>query len=212
MKKTFLSMVAAIAITTTSVSAMDNKIYATVNGADITSADIAVALRNPQVQFDTLPKDQQDKILQSLIEQELLSQYAVKTDIVKSAEYKTELKKLKANLAFQLWMRDLGKTIKVDEKDIKTFYDKNKNQFKAPMQLKASHILVKTKKEANDIINKLKKASDVKSEFTKLAKKYSTGPSGKNGGELGWFTKEKMVPAFSEASAKLSKGKLQQLL
>jgi len=205
MKKQILSIVASVAITATSLIAQE-KAYAIVNGTTITNADIAMALRNPKIQFDTLPKLQQDKILQSLIEQTLLSQYAMKTNIPKTAEYKQELKKLKANLAFQLWMRDLGKTIKVSNKEVKDYYNEHKIQFKAPLQLKASHILVKTKKEANDIIAKLKKAKDIKATFTKLAKEYSIGPSGKNGGELGWFTKEKMVPAFSNASAKLKKG------
>jgi len=205
MKKQILSIVASVAITATSLLAQD-KVYATVNGINITNSDIIMALRNPKVQFDNLPKLQQDKILQGLIEQTLLSQYAMKTNIPKSTEYKTELKKLKANLAFQLWMRDLGKTIKVTNKDVKEYYNEHKIQFKAPLQLKASHILVKTQKEAKDIIVKLKKAKDIKATFTKLAKKYSIGPSGKNGGELGWFTKEKMVPAFSTASAKLKKG------
>ena len=205
MKKQILSIVASIAIATTSLSAQE-KVYATVNGTTITNSDIAMALRNPQIQFDTLPKLQQDKVLQSLIEQTLLSQYAIKTDIPKTAEYKQELQKLKTTLAFQLWMRDLSKTIKVTNKEIKDYYNEHKLQFKAPLQLKASHILLKTKKEANDIISKLKKAKDIKATFTTLAKKYSTGPSGANGGELGWFTKEKMVPAFSNASAKLKKG------
>jgi len=205
MKKTILSLVASIAIAS-SAAAVDAKVYATVNGDSITSNDIAVALRDPRIKFSTIPQAQQKQIIDSLIEQKLLGQNAMKTNIPNTAEYKVELDKLKQNLAFQLWMRDLSKNVKVSQSDLKKYYDKNKVKFKAPLELKASHILVKTKKEADDIIAQLKKAKDIKVEFTKLAKEKSTGPSGVNGGELGWFTKEKMVPEFSDATLKLNKG------
>ena len=205
MKKTILSLVASIAIAS-SAAAVDAKVYATVNGDSITSNDIAVALRDPRIKFSTIPQAQQKQIIDSLIEQKLLGQNAMKTNIPNTAEYKVELDKLKQNLAFQLWMRDLSKNVKVSQSDLKKFYDKNKAKFKAPLELKASHILVKTKKEADDIIAQLKKAKDIKVEFTKLAKEKSTGPSGVNGGELGWFTQEKMVPEFSKATKILNKG------
>lgn len=205
MKKTVLSIIACLAITSSSFAAQNNKIYATVNGDTITSSDIAVAIRDPRVDFESMPKTQKDKILESLIEQKLLSQEAMKSDIPKSKEYKEELVKLKQTLAFQLWMRDLSKTINPTEKQVKKFYDDNKEKFIAPLQLKASHILVKTESEAQDIIKKLSNTKDKKTKFTQLAKELSIGPSGKNGGDLGWFTKEKMVPEFSDAASKLSK-------
>ena len=59
----------------------------------------------------------------------------------------------------------------------------------------ACHILVKTKKEAEQVLQKLEKGGD----FYKLAKQYSTCPSGKKGGDLGEFRKGDMVPAFDRA-------------
>lgn len=205
MKKSILSFVASLAIASSSM-AMDSKVYAVVNGENITSSDVAVMLRDPRINFDSLPKAQKDQVLNSLIEQKLLSKEAMGTNIPNTKEYKEELKTLKESLAFQIYMRDLSKSINVKEKELKDFYNSNKELFKAPLQLKASHILVKTKDEAKAIIKQLSKAKDVKNEFTKLAKTKSTGPSGSNGGELGWFTKEKMVPEFSSASEKLNKG------
>jgi parvulin-like peptidyl-prolyl isomerase len=131
---------------------------------------------------------------------------AYKTDIPKSAEYKEELEKFKKSLAFQLWLRDFSKKITIDDKEVKKFYDTNKEKFKTPDQLKASHILVKNEKEAQEIITNLSKSKNLKEDFTTMAKEKSVGPSGVNGGELGWFTKEKMVPEFSEAAEKLTVG------
>ena len=76
------------------------------------------------------------------------------------------------------------------------------DKFKQPASVKAKQILLKTKKDAIAVIKEL----DSGAKFAELAKTKSTGPSGKNGGELGWFSKKKMVPAFSEAAFKLSKG------
>jgi parvulin-like peptidyl-prolyl isomerase len=205
MKKSFLGFVAGVTILASTTLAQE-KVYAIVNGQKITKNDIAVALRDPRINFDRFSKEQQKQIINSIIDQTLLMQYAYKTNITKTKEYKQELEKLKQNLAYQLWMRDLTKEVKISQKELKDFYNKNKSKFVSPMQLKASHILVKTKQEAIKLIQELKKAKNIKATFTKLAKKYSVGPSGANGGELGWFAPKKMVPEFSQAASKLKKG------
>jgi len=206
-KKTLISMVASLALSS-SLFAQTDKIYAVVNGENITGSDIAVALRDPRVQFDTLQEDQKKQVLSNIIEQKVLAQEAFKSDIVKSDEFKKELEKVKQNLAYQIWIRDLSKTITVSDAEVKAHYEKNKAKFVTPETLKASHILVKTEKEADDIIKTLSSAKNTKESFTKLAKEKSTGPSGPNGGELDWFTKDKMVPEFSAAAEKLKVGEI----
>lgn len=69
-------------------------------------------------------------------------------------------------------------------------------------KVKASHILVKTENEANEILSKIK-AGD---KFEEVAKKFSQCPSGKNGGDLGWFGKGMMVKEFEDASFKGKEG------
>jgi parvulin-like peptidyl-prolyl isomerase len=207
-KKSILSLSAALVLTTSNLMATDiQKVYATVNGKPITGADIAVAIKNPQVNFDTLPKETQKNILKGLIDKKLLSNVALNSDVVNDKVYKTTLKStienIKEELAMQVWMQKELKKIKISDNEAKKYYNENKSKFIKPMELKARHILVKTKNEAQDIINKLNKSKDLKSEFIKLAKEKSTGPSGKNGGDLGWFTKDKMVPEFSQAASSL---------
>ncbi|MGB5866968.1 MAG: peptidylprolyl isomerase [Arcobacteraceae bacterium] len=203
-KKTIISLVASLALSS-SLFAQD-KVYAVVNGENITAATIAVALRDPRVQFESLQKEQQTQVLNNIIEQKILAQEAFKSDVVKSALYKEELEKVKQNLAYQIWIRDLSKTVTVDDKEVKAYYDNNKAKFQTPLELKASHILVKTEKEAKDIIKTLSASKDLKTDFPKLAQEKSTGPSAQNGGDLGWFTKEKMLPEFSEAASALKVG------
>jgi len=204
-KKTILSIVASLALST-SLFAQTDKVYAVVNGENITATDIAIALRDPRVKFDTLQDAQKKQVLSGVVEQKILAQKAFTSGIVDSAEFKKELEKVKQNLAYQMWVRDLSTTVTATDKEVKAYYETNKAKYVTPMELKASHILLKTEKEADAVIKTLSSAKDTKATFTKLAKEKSTGPSGANGGELGWFTKEKMLPEFSAAAEKLKVG------
>ena len=108
-----------------------------------------------------------------------------------------------------------GKT-DVPEEKIKEYYDANPNFFKQPEQVRARHILVqvpqdadeKTKAEAlakiNAINDRIKKGED----FATVAKEVSDCPSKAQGGDLGYFSKEQMVPAFSEEAFKLKPGEV----
>ena len=91
--------------------------------------------------------------------------------------------------------------IEITDEDVKQFYDQNNGTFKAQEgQIRARHILVATKAEAEDIINQLKNGAD----FATLAEEKSLDTaSGVNGGELGFFTKDMMVAEFGNASFKL---------
>jgi len=90
----------------------------------------------------------------------------------------------------------------ISEADIKARYEKEVAAQPPEEEVKARHILVKTKEEAEDIIKQLDKGAD----FAKLAKEKSTGPSADKGGELGFFTKDQMVPEFSKAAFALKPG------
>ena len=69
-------------------------------------------------------------------------------------------------------------------------------------QIKASHILVKTEQEANRIMGEINTGAS----FAELAKKFSTCPSGKSGGDLGFFGRGQMVKAFEDAAFEAAKG------
>lgn len=75
-------------------------------------------------------------------------------------------------------------------------------------QVKASHILVKKRSQAEKILEELKKGAS----FAKLAQKYSECPSKKQGGDLGWFGRGKMVPGFEKAAFSLKKGELSDIV
>jgi len=204
MKKIVLATAVTAALFTSALSA---KTYATVNGQEITDQDIQAIIQViPGAQFNKLNKEQQKKIIEQAVEKKLIAEKAMKSGIEKSPEYQKALDAMKKELALEIWMKKQFDKVKVTEKEMKDFYNKNIQMFKQPAQAKARHILLKSKKEAEAVINELKKAKNVKAKFIELAKKKSTGPSAANGGELGWFDAKRMVKPFSDAAFKLKKG------
>jgi len=193
------------------------KTLVSVNGKPITQAEVDQELMQAtQGRFNQVPADRQaafrQQVLQQLIGKELIYDDAKKTGIIKSAEYKREYKKLeermKKELAIQVWQKKVLDSIKISNKELKDYYKKNIDEFRQKESVHARHILVKTKAEAQKIIAQLKPLSGdkLKEKFIELAKKDSTGPSGKNGGDLGYFAKGQMVPAFNEKVFSMKKG------
>ncbi len=203
MRKVVLSLVASLTIAASSLSAAN--VVATVDGENITKQDVKALLRNPKINYDNLPKETQAKIVDQLVEKKLLSKAALNSGVSKTEAYKAALKKLEAELALEVWMQQEFKKINVTDADVTAYYNKNKAQFKTGDMLEARHILVKTEKEAKDLIAKLNKAKDKKATFEELAKKHSTGPTGAKGGYLGKFSPKQMVPEFSKAASALKK-------
>lgn len=201
-KKIVSSLIATVALTAT-LNAAD---FGSVNGKEITKQDVAAILRNPNINFNTLPKENQKQIIEKAIEKKLLTEAALKSDVQKGKTFKMAIEKLKEDLTLEVWMQDQFKNIKVSNADEKAFYEKNKAKFKVPSSFESRHILVKTEKEAKEIIAELNKAKDAKAKFVELAKAKSVGPTGPKGGYLGKTPADKMVPEFSKGALSLKKG------
>jgi len=185
-------------------------VLATVDGVAINKSEIDATLKQRGGSFDTLPKDQQKKIINNLVERELLVQIAKKDGIESDAEYKKGLESLKKDLLIKTWMTKAYKKTLISDSEANKFYQDNKDKFKIPAQVHAKHILVKTEDEAKKIIDELKNLKDeaLKNKFIELAKAKSTGPSGKNGGDLGFFAKGQMAKPFEKAAFELKKGEI----
>ncbi|WP_258171204.1 peptidylprolyl isomerase [Paenibacillus sp. R14(2021)] len=113
---------------------------------------------------------------------------------------------LKKQTPMQLRIRKiLEPQVKVTDKDIEDYFNQNKAQYDEPEQVKASHILVATKAEAEAVIKQLKDGGD----FAQIAKEKSTDPGSKDkGGDLGFFGKGAMDPAFEKAAFALKVGEM----
>lgn len=203
-------IVGAIATLTMGVS-LNAAVYATVDGMEVTDKDVATLLRAmPGAKFENLQKEQQKAVIDQAIDRKLLSKQAVKEGITKDKEFKKTLEIVKNDLALEMWMKKVFENIKVSDKEVKEYFEKNKDKFVKPATLKARHIVVASEDEAKKIIKELSglKGEALTKKFIELAKTKSTGPSGANGGDLGWFSSKQMVPSFSEAAFALKKGEI----
>lgn len=146
----------------------------------------------------TFPKQQ---LLEELIQRELLIQDAKQKQLDKSPEVIERIATVKNSLLSQAALQNYLKSNPVTDDEIKAEYDSKVGNLGT--EYKARHILVKTEDEAKKIIDLLDKGGD----FAALAKKNSTDPAAAEGGDLGWFAADNMVPPFSAAVAALENGK-----
>ncbi len=189
-----------------SALALDAKSVAAVNGKKISQKTYqqhlkAMQARNPN---SKAPVNRQ-AVLDELINREVLLQAAKKKKLDKTKEFKNMVNQYKQNLLIQTLLSKSDVAKPITDKELKKVYDAQIGQADTK-EYKARHILVKSESKAREIIKKLNDGA----EFSELAKKESTGPSGKQGGDLGWFTASRMVPEFAKAVAKLKKGTITQ--
>lgn len=113
---------------------------------------------------------------------------------------------IKTDLYMNKFYENLSKELDLSEEKLKEYYEQNKEEYRN-IQVKASHILVDKEEEARDILNKIKGGQD----FSELAKEFSKDPgSAPQGGDLGFFSKDMMVPEFDEAAFNLQPGEISE--
>ncbi len=197
--------VSFVALTLGSASlfaAEPDDIVAKVGDAVITEADIAFAAQDLGQELQRFPPAQwRQLLLDVVIDMELLALAAKKDGLDQDPDFQKQLEFLELRALRNAY---LGQKINgaISEDDVKAAYEKEFADFEGEPELNARHILVKEKAEAEALIKELDGGAD----FAELAKEKSTGPSGPNGGDLGYFGKGQMVPSFEEAVFALEKG------
>jgi len=148
-------------------------------------------------------KEQRDAMLEQLINMNLAAQAAEKDGLANDPEVKSRLDLLRTQILAEAASEKYVKSHPVSDDEVKAAYDSEVANM--PKEYKARHILVETKEAADAILKELGAGGD----FAKIAKAKSKDPgSAAKGGDLGWFSAQAMVKPFSEALAKLEKGKM----
>ena len=142
------------------------------------------------------------ELLDELVVQEVLVQQAEKEGLDQSPEFHQSMEVRRRNLLAQALLENFMASIEPDEAAMKELYQQAAESAEGE-EYKARHILVASESEANAVIEELQGGAD----FAELAKQRSTGPSGPNGGDLGWFAPDSMVPPFTEALKGMEKGR-----
>jgi peptidyl-prolyl cis-trans isomerase C len=185
-------------------AADEDPVIARVNGVDIRQSDLAFAEEEIGGNMPTIPPEQKrDYLVNYLVDVIVLSQAADKQNLGDRPDVKHRLAFDRSRLLMESLLQDAGKAALSDDAERKV-YDEAVKQVKNEEEVHARHILVPTEDEAKAILAQLKGGAD----FAALAKEKSKDPGAAEGGDLGYFTKEQMVPEFAEVAFKLGKGQL----
>jgi peptidyl-prolyl cis-trans isomerase C len=180
-----------------------NTVVARVNGTALRLADVEAAQQSLPPQAQKLPLAQiYPLLLNRLVDATLVTEAGRNEHLDQDSALQERLKLYKDHLIQEAYLDQLLKGAESEDR-LKARYQKFLKDQKPQEEVRARQILVKTEAEAKSIIAQLDKGAD----FAALAKKYSTDPGAASGGDLGYFTRDEMVPAFSAAAFALPVGK-----
>lgn len=190
---------APVAAKVEGATAAEDSVVATVNGDKImkSTLDGYLALLKKSGKADP------HAALDDLIATEVALQDAKKTDILSRADIQKKISDFKRNVLLTTWTKEKVASFEINDADLKAAYDERVGALTSK-EYNARHILLKKEDEAKAIIKELEGGAD----FEKVAKEKSTGPSATNGGSLGWFKAQTMVPAFANAVKAMKKGEV----
>ncbi len=172
------------------------QVRATVDGEEITQADVEgfIAQLAPQVQ--AAPRAQiEPAVVEQLVNSKLIVRMAKAAGIEQDDDYKNELAAISLRILQNVYLRKQIDARLTDER-LQKLYDEFVAANPPADQVRASHILVESKEEAQAIVERVKGGDD----FADVAREKSTGPSASSGGDLGYFERGQMVPTFSDAA------------
>lgn len=183
--------------------AADTDVVAKVGKQSITVADLRLAAADLGGEFAKLPPEQRKlAVLSALIDIKSLAQEAEKAKVQDDPAVKSRIAFLRERALHNAYFQKQA-VDGIKDEELKARYDREVAKLKPVEELHARHILVKTKEEADGVIKELDGGAD----FLTLAKSHSSGPSGPDGGDLGFFGPGQMVPAFEKAAYALGLGK-----
>lgn len=179
---------------------------ATVNGKNIyaDNLDELIMVLPPQQAMQFQSREGRRGLLNELIAQELFYNEALENGLKDTEEFQAIIKDAEEKLLKSTAIANFMKDIDVDEEAVHQFYEDHPEEFVAPEQIRASHILVDSEDQAKEIIDEINNGLA----FEEAAQKYSSCPSAQAGGDLNFFQRGQMVPPFEQAAFALEDGEM----
>jgi peptidyl-prolyl cis-trans isomerase C len=179
-------------------------VIARVNGVDIKQSDLALAEEDVGADMQAAsPEAKREHLISYLADVIMVTQAAEKKKLADNPEFKRRLAFLRNKLLMGFELQEEAKTA-LTEDALKQTYNDAVKAMGGQEEVRARHILVEKEDEAKAIADQLKGGAD----FATLAKEKSKDPGGADGGDLGYFTKDQMVPEFAEVAFKMYPGQL----
>ena len=199
-----VAMAALLLGPSTAARAQDDPVIARVNGVDIRQSDIAIAEEDVGGNMPAMPPEQKREYLITYVtDVVLLAQAAEQQKLGDRPDVKRRLAFERNKVLMEALLQNAARAAETDA-EMHKVYDQAVKEMGAEQEVHARHILVETEAEAKAIEAEVKKGAD----FAEEAKKKSRDPGAANGGDLGYFTKDQMVPEFAEVAFKLDKGQI----
>lgn len=183
-------------------------VVARVNGQTLTRMDVELAYNAlaPNVRQHVTLEKAYPQLIDQLVGMVVVAQAAEKARIDADPVIRKRLMLNRDRILQDAYFNSIAHK-EITEEKLRAAYAQYAKDAPKQEEIKARHILVASQKEAEDVIAQLKKGAD----FATLAKEKTIDPSGKtSGGDLGWFTKDEMVPEFANAAFALKKGEFTQ--
>ena len=186
----------------------NKKVLAVVEGVEITEEDlIATISRFPKERQEFLATEEGRKqLLEQMVISLLAHKYAIDNKMDQNKDFLVELENTKRELLTRYAMSKVMDQANVSLEEAEAFYKDNMSRFLQEESLNARHILNGDLDKATEAYKKIKDGMD----FAEVANEYSVCPSKARGGELGYFTKGKMVPEFEEVAFSLEVGEISE--
>ena len=186
----------------------EQKLVAKVNGKKISREDVLKFLNDmgPQMAMQFQSPEGIKRVIEEMVNQELLFSDAKEVGMENEPAFQEILQATKINLLKGYAFNKIIKDIKVEEDELETFFEENKNLFSQQESVKASHVLIEEKDKADLVLSKIKEGMS----FEEAAKEYSTCPSKEIGGSLGEFGRGQMVPEFEEVAFNMEVGTISE--
>ena len=185
-------------------AAPSGTVVARVNGVDIREGDLALAEEDLGAEIANAPPEaKREHLISYLADVIMVTQAAEKKNIADNPDFKRRLAFLRNKLLMGFELQEEAKAAVSDEAMHQTYEDAVQSM-RGQEEVHARHILVESEDEAKALLDQLKAGGD----FAALAKEKSKDPGGSDGGDLGYFTKDQMVPEFAEVAFKMYPGQL----
>ena len=185
-------------------AAGSDPVVARVNGVEITQGDLALAEEDVGADLRAAsPEAKREHLISYLADIIMVTQAAEKKNIAESPDFKRRLAFLRNKLLMGFELQEETKAA-VSEEAMRQTYDDAVKSAAGQEEVRARHILVDNEDEAKAIVEQLRAGGD----FAAIAKEKSKDPGGAEGGDLGYFTKDQMVPEFADVAFKMYPGQL----
>jgi len=179
-------------------------VIARVNGVDIKQSDLALAEEDVGADMQAAsPEAKREHLISYLADIIMVTQAADKKNLADNPDFKRRLAFLRNKLLMGFQLQQEAKTALTDEA-LRQTYDEAVKSMSGQEEVRARHILVESEDEAKAILEQLKGGAD----FATVAKEKSKDPGAAEGGDLGYFTKDQMVPEFADVAFKMYPGQL----